>query len=574
MRQTLKIAAILTLIVALGSVAVAEVPQVINYQGRLTDANGDAVVDGNYLIKFTIYDSETGDNNLWSSDYRQITIVDGLFAYALGDTVALPDDLFEIDTTRFLGIKVGANDEIAPRTKLVSVPYAYHSLRSDSAGVATIALDVSCDGCVSASHLNDGAVTSTKIAPNAVFSTHIAPGEVEETHIAEDAITSEKIANGTILFEDIDPNGATSGEVMKWDGMAWNSDNDETGDNDWIPSGDDIYSGVAGNVGIGTTSPSHKLHVNGSILALGVNTGYGVNELHAMDQDVRTTDAPSFNRVHLSDYGTALGGMHVGGTSDPGTDNFIVDGNVGVGTSSPQEKFHITNGSFLLDGTNANMEVSGNTALATYSAAKVGIGTTSPNQKLSVNGSAEIGSLYLDSQPPHMYMRIGTSGDFVLKAGNSEGGSPGANLTMISGAAPKSYFLNGNVGIATTAPGYTLDVQGSVNARDGYSQVSDRRFKADIQTITDAVGKISAIDGITFTWRCDEFQKMDFPSGRKLGVIAQEVETVLPEAVKSNPEGYRSVDYGSLVPLLIEGIKEQQKLIESLEQRIAELERR
>jgi len=96
------------------------------------------------------------------------------------------------------------------------------------------------------------------------------------------------------------------------------------------------------NVGIGTTSPGYMLEVNGPFYAPVVNTGQGNNELYAMNQNVRTVDSPTFDKVHLNDYGTALGGIHVGGSSDPGTDNLIVDGNVGIGTSSPAEKLHVT----------------------------------------------------------------------------------------------------------------------------------------------------------------------------------------------------------------------------------------
>jgi len=108
-----------------------------------------------------------------------------------------------------------------------------------------------------------------------------------------------------------------------------------------------------GRLGIGTTNPGYKLHVNGNFFSSTVNTGLGNYELFAMNQNVRTTDGvifstvntgqgnnelydmnqnvtttsnPTFNRVCVSDYGYAMGGMHVGGTSDPGTDNLVVDG--------------------------------------------------------------------------------------------------------------------------------------------------------------------------------------------------------------------------------------------------------
>lgn len=65
--------------------------------------------------------------------------MNGLFSYDLGEWSCLPHDLFATGAERWLGIKVGTDDEISPRTKLSSVPFAYHSLRADSAGHAGIA---------------------------------------------------------------------------------------------------------------------------------------------------------------------------------------------------------------------------------------------------------------------------------------------------------------------------------------------------------------------------------------------------------------------------------------------------
>lgn len=79
-------------------------------------------------------------------------------------------------------------------------------------------------------------------------------------------------------------------------------------DGDWEPdtSGINIYR-LSGNVGIGTTSPAYKLHVNGNFYATTVNTGFGNNELYAMNQNVRTSDNVTFNNVESGsfDYFTA-----------------------------------------------------------------------------------------------------------------------------------------------------------------------------------------------------------------------------------------------------------------------------
>jgi hypothetical protein len=115
--------------------AIAAVPQVINYQGNLTDGGGAPVADGAQLMKFTIYDAAVGGSALWNSGFQNVTTTNGLFTYDLGSNVALPDNLFT-DTSRYLGIAVGVDPEISPRTRLETAPYAYHALRADSATVA------------------------------------------------------------------------------------------------------------------------------------------------------------------------------------------------------------------------------------------------------------------------------------------------------------------------------------------------------------------------------------------------------------------------------------------------------
>jgi hypothetical protein len=127
--------AVLILIVLAASIK-AEVPQLISYQGRLTDDIGNPLPDGNYLVKFTIWsdaDSFDPSDSLWSSGYRTITVIEGLFSYPLGDTIQFPQGLFASDTGRWLGIKVGADPEMSPRAELISVPYAFRSFHADTA---------------------------------------------------------------------------------------------------------------------------------------------------------------------------------------------------------------------------------------------------------------------------------------------------------------------------------------------------------------------------------------------------------------------------------------------------------
>ena len=64
---------------------------------------------------------------------------------------------------------------------------------------------------------------------------------------------------------------------------------------------------------------------------------------------------------------------------------------------------------------------------------------------------------------------------------------------------------------------------------------------------------------------------MNFPEGKRIGLIAQEVEEVIPELVHTADDGYKSVEYANLIAVLIEAVKEQQKQIEDLEEKISSI---
>ena len=123
----------------------------------------------------------------------------------------------------------------------------------------------------------------------------------------------------------------------------------------------------------------------------------------------------------------------------------------------------------------------------------------------------------------------------------------------------------GNIGINDTTPSYKLDVNGTIRATADVIAYSDRRVKDNIETIENPLEKVKELRGVSYT-RNDIEDK-----STKIGVIAQEVEKVLPEVVEQDNEGKYSVAYGNMVGLLIESVKEQQKQIDELKSEIKEL---
>lgn len=157
-------------LILLAATATAGVPQRISYQGRLTDSGSMPVVDGAYLVKFIIWDdpvASAAPNEKWNSGFQAVNTIDGLFSYELGSNVALPDDLFETDTSRWLGVTVSTDPEISPRTKLNSDSYSYQSLRSDTAA-----------------SVEDNSITSSSIVDGTIGSSDIDNTQVQERVIA------------------------------------------------------------------------------------------------------------------------------------------------------------------------------------------------------------------------------------------------------------------------------------------------------------------------------------------------------------------------------------------------------
>ena len=100
---------------------------------------------------------------------------------------------------------------------------------------------------------------------------------------------------------------------------------------------------------------------------------------------------------------------------------------------------------------------------------------------------------------------------------------------------------------------------------------SDISLKDNIRPIESAIFKVQQIRGVTFDWN-EKSTELQQEKGHDVGLIAQEVEKVLPEVVQIREDGIRAIQYEKVVPLLVKAIKEQQVTIENLTKRIELLE--
>lgn len=145
--------------------------------------------------------------------------------------------------------------------------------------------------------------------------------------------------------------------------------------------------------------------------------------------------------------------------------------------------------------------------------------------------------------------------------------------TSSSGTLAEAMRIDayGNVGIGTTSPTYPLHVNGATYCTSGTWAGSDISLKKNIEPIKNGVSLIQGLQGVRFEWKREEFKDRNLDDGKQIGLIAEDVEKVLPELVKTDKEGYKALSYEKLTAVLVEAIKDQQKQIDELRAEVARL---
>jgi len=138
----------------------------------------------------------------------------------------------------------------------------------------------------------------------------------------------------------------------------------------------------------------------------------------------------------------------------------------------------------------------------------------------------------------------------------------GGNLDLNS----NNITGSGNINISGEITGSALLINGNITSTGDITAFasSDERLKDNIQVIPDAVEKIQQIKGVSFDWNSNQATH----EGHDIGVIAQDIEKILPEIVTTRDNGYKAVRYEKLVALLIEAVKEQQLEIDELKSKL------
>ncbi len=305
--------------------------------------------------------------------------------------------------------------------------------------------------------------------------------------------------------------------------------------------------------------------------------------------------------LHTNTFVWASGNIQRPPFGSTGVDQFLVNapGGVGLGTNAPQQQLSVAGGmnidhgntntgdvtnSFRFGSSSGEAIASKRTAggnqfgldFYTNSVSRmsinnadgyVGIGTTSPVQTLDVNGTLTVGATVSGTS---RHVTLGSDPNAFIQLVESDGS--GLPYIDFSNDAVSDFdariMLTGDDQLAVE--GASVSVAGNVCAAN-LACPSDERLKEGVHPLAEAVDQIERLHGVSYRWTDAARKGRHLPSGEQIGLLAQDVQKVVPQAVHEMSDGYLAVDYARLVPLLIEGMKEQQKRIEALEK---QLERR
>ena len=334
----------------------------------------------------------------------------------------------------------------------------------------------------------------------------------------------------------------------------------------------------AGSVGIGTTSPSDgDLTIGTPKLHVATAGTSGTFNLAARFQST-TTDADNTGTSilinSLNDRGLLIKAGRKDGdrevayfdvvNSGGNTTNMLTMGkfnsayNVGIGTTNPSGKLHVYSGYLKVEGAGCGIQMPdtlGNPLLALTTDQNTFAGCNIVNGwSNSSNTGVGVGTTRSDGTAFQVRTGITLSSGIATNSGTQRlvvNGNGGTKITKSLGVGANASTTTGRIDASNDIVAYSS---------------SDIRLKDNIKSIDKALDKVNKIQGIEFDWI--EKEEIHGNSGHDVGVIAQEIEKVLPEVVDTRDNGYKAVKYEKLVPLLIEAIKDLSRQVDGLKRLI------
>ncbi len=492
--------------------------QVLSMSGVLRSPDGRAV-GPTQTVTYSIYDQQTGGTLLWQETQNVSVDSQGRYSLFLGavNTNGVPADLFPAGETRWVGVQWQGHAEAA-RYPLTTVPYALKASSADTlAGRPATDFVLSAEGrrrSTPAAESSEGAGGSDLVVPNSLGT----PGRIGKFFNTTDLVDS-------VMYES------------------------------------------AGRIGVNTTAPADSLHVqftntNGAV------TGYAVQNLG--------NTATSYSGMLFYDQNGALGQFQGfnNSTHEYRINNIASGGSINFMTGSTS-RFHVANNGHIGIGGTASI---GTEKLAVNAGTNWGIWTQTTSSFGVIGDTSIVG----DTGGTAV---LGQAGTGIGVWAFSQSGIP--LFVSTNGSTVLAAFVGGgSVGIGTSTPADKLHVTGDIRVGSGTTGCvkdadgtviagvcsSDLRLKKQVTPFVSNLDRISRLQPVTFHWRSDEFPNKHFGASESFGLIAQDVEKVLPELVTTDEDGYKAVRYNLLPFHMLQAIKDLKSENDDLKARLSALE--
>ena len=608
------------------------IPKQFDYQGVLKDASGTAL-NGDYGLTFRIYNEPTGGTALWS-EIQVVNVNNGLFNAHLGSNTPISGVPF--DRVHFLGIQIGTEAELTPRTMLTPSPYSFMSM------------DI-MDEAVTTTKIHDDAVTGAKIGSSQVVKSlngikddvtlvagtnitltpsgnnitinaaggggggtvtqvntgagltggpitttgtiSISNDGITSSMLQSNSVTSAKIADGTIATADLGDNSVTSAKIV---------------------------DGTIATADLGNNSVTSAKIVDATITAADIGATQVVKALNNLKDNVtlvagtNVTITPSGNNLTIAATSSGVGGSgtisylpkFTSGTMLGNSIIYETNGKLGIGTTIPTAKLQcetdgLRAGYFTSNYLSHSTDVlrAEYTGVGEYGGTAI-VGVSTPADGYGKGGYFKGGQYGILSDADAGASDRATVGVFGRAFGStgshrgvygtaSQGGTSNYGVAGGATGGTTNYGVYGSASGGTTS--YGVYASGNLAYTGTLINLSDIMFKQNINSFS-ALSKITQLEPRVFNYTLDsKYSHINLPSGSHYGLIAQELEKVFPELVSENVHPsleeskgevggqeihYKGVSYVEFVPVLIQAVKEQQKIIEGLTRRLEELERR
>ncbi|KPA09426.1 endosialidase chaperone [Candidatus Magnetomorum sp. HK-1] len=516
-----KILATTIILFALLNIAIAnETNKTISFQGRLIDTKTQRPITGTKNFKFVIGD--------WIEEHPNVQVNQGLYSVILGSINPLPIQLFI--ENQALSLKVNVDG------KALEPPVSFHS------SIDTFRADYADQ--VGNMFFVDGKVGIGNNDPRAtldIFGTLNVLNKRGKYNAGVINLGREKADDNYWHLVHRTESSLDSLMIYKRDPGVF--------------KGPYFVIDPSGNVGIGKRNPLAKLHVKGNILSSGrFQIGdYGLPD-HFLNHNIEDFIEPN----QKSDAFLLIPGYTEPETSDLRlyildnyNDRFSIWGDSCSGSCRDLNSAKLAH-QFLANGT-------------VYHKGNLGLGALNPNAKLTLVGNGGGLRLYSGKKGGHFWIGLYTDGEpGSSRAGWLGYGSDGTRDFVIRNEKPDgNIYMATNGGDVILHPKNQLTVYGNIKCNT-VLESSDARYKDNLTPIESPLQKLTQLIGWIFNWKTDEFPDKNFPKNRQYGFIAQQVETFLPHVVYTDNDGFKSVDYTKIIPVMVEGIKELNNKVDML----------